>query len=468
MLDQETRAAILTLTKKGVSIRQIARTLGVSRATVRDVRALGTAEVPLLARAEKATHFRDRIVEMYGGMKGNLVRVHEEIVDEGCAISYAALTSFCRRHGIGKKPKPPAGRYHFAPGEEMQHDTSPHTIKIGGMKQKVQVASLVFCYSRRIYFRYYPNFTRFECKVFLTEALRSIGGSCRICMIDNTHVVVLKGTGSTMVPVPEMEAFGDHFGFTFKAHEVGDANRSARVERPFHYIENNFEAGREGQDFEDWNRQALAWCDKVNARTKRHLKASPRELFAVEQPQLIPLPAWVPDVYRIHHRIVDVEGYVRLSSNHYSVPLPVGRSVEVRETWERVDVYDGPRRVATHKRVIMPSNKRVTEPAHRPPRGQGKKARESQEEKTLLRLAPELGDYVAKLKRGARGPLVRSLRRLLLMVRDYPAAPLREAIEEATRYGLYDLERVERMVLKRIGEDFYFLNGETPPGEKDD
>ena len=73
---------------------------------------------------------------------------------------------------------------------------------------------------------------------YVTSAARSHG------MIDNTHVVVLRGTGSEMVPVPEMEAFAERFGFRFVAHEKGDANRSARVERPFRFIEHNFLAGR--------------------------------------------------------------------------------------------------------------------------------------------------------------------------------------------------------------------------------
>ena len=63
-------------------------------------------------------------------------------------------------------------------------------------------------------------------------------------MIDNTHVVVLRGSGKQMEPVPEMAAFAERFGFRFVAHEIGDANRSARVERPFHFIENNFLAGQ--------------------------------------------------------------------------------------------------------------------------------------------------------------------------------------------------------------------------------
>jgi hypothetical protein len=388
------------------------------------------------------------------------VRVHEEIAADGCDISYPALTSFCRRHGIGVKPKPPAGHYHFDPGQEMQHDTSPHVIEIDGRQRRVQVASLVLCYSRLLFIQYYPRFTRFECKLFLTDALRYVGGSCERCMIDNTHVIVLRGTGKEMVPVPEMLAFGEHFGFTFHAHEKGDANRSARVERPFHYIENNFEAGRRGKDFNDWNRQAIEFCDKVNAKMKRHLKASPRELFVTEQPHLRPLPVWIPPVYRIHHRTVSVDGYVRVDSNQYSVPLPMGREVEVRETKDRIEVYDGPRVVASHPRVEEPANKRVTDPKHRPSRGDGKKARQAREEVAILALVPELADYVKKLRKSGRVQGALSLRRLLSMTREYPRVPLLAAIREAERYGLFDLNRVERMVLKRIGEDFFFLESD--------
>lgn len=439
----------------------------ISRGAVRDVLQAGSAEVPRLTRAEKAEPFRDQILELHATLNGNLVRVHEEIVREGCDISYQALTSFCRRQGIGVKEKTPAGHYHFGPAEEMQHDTSPHKIEIAGHVRGVQVASLVLCYSRMVFFQYFPTFTRFDCKVFLTDALRSFGGSCSRCMIDNTHVIVLKGSGSTMVAVPEMEAFADHFGFRFVAHEKGDANRSARVERPFHYIENNFENGRQGEDLEDWNRQAIAWCNKGNARWRRHLRASPRELFAVERAQLTALPDWIPEVYQLHHRTVGVDGYIRVATNFYSVPLPVGKPVEVRETKDRIDVYDGPRLAASHGRVAEPSAKRVTDPAHRPARGQGHKVREAQEEKALLRLAPELAAYVVVLKRRGRGPAVKRLRTLLSMVREYPRVPLVAALEEALRYGLFDLERVERMVLRRIGEDFFYLTGDDP-GECDE
>ena len=130
---------------------------------------------------------------------------------------------------------------------------------------KVQTASAVLCYSRMLFFQLYPTFQRFDCKVFLTEALRYFGGApVQRVMIDNTHVVVLRGTGRAMVPVPEMAAFAERFSFRFVAHELGDANRSARVERPFWFIERNFLAGRSFASWQDLNQQARQWLSLIH------------------------------------------------------------------------------------------------------------------------------------------------------------------------------------------------------------
>ena len=321
MLSQAKRIAILELQAQGVSKREIARVLGISRVAVRKVLRENSTTLPELHRAEKAEPYRQQILELFGKCKGNLVRVHEELVAAGAEMSYPALTAFCRRHGIGQTPPVAAGEYHFEAGEEMQHDTSPHEIELAGKKRKVQTASAVLCYSRMLFFQCYPAFQRFDCKVFLTEALRYFAGACQRVMIDNTHVVVLRGTGREMVPVPEMDAFAERFGFRFVAHELGHANRSARVERPFWFIERNYLAGRTFSSWEDLNQRAREWCDKVNSTYKKHIRAVPRELFAVERLHLKPLPAWIPEVYRLHQRMVDVEGYIAVRSNRYSVPL---------------------------------------------------------------------------------------------------------------------------------------------------
>lgn len=465
MLNQNQRTTILELHAQGVSKREIARALKISRLSVRKVLQSNSAAVPPLLRPEKAEPYRQQILELLDTCKGNLVRVREELEASGAPLSYSTLTAFCRRHGIGQQPIVPSGNYDFLPGEEIQHDTSPHEVELGGQRRKVQTASAVLCYSRLLFFQMYPTFTRFDAKVFLTDALRYFSGVVARVVIDNTHVVVLRGTGREMVPVPEMAAFAERFGFCFMAHELGDANRSARVERPFWFVENNFLAGRRFTNWQDLNQQARQWCDRVNATYKKHIRAVPRELFAVERQHLKPLPVWVPEVYRLQERIVDVEGYVALHSNRYSVPFTwIGRRVEVRETKDQVVIQLDARHQVTHQRVPEAEHQRITVAAHRPTRGAtGTRPNPHPEEQLIREAVPEIADYLTALKQRSRKLVVLALRQLLRLVRDYPREPLLAAVGEATHYGLYDLDRVERMILRRVAQDYFRLK-QNPGG----
>jgi transposase len=459
MHDHATRATILELRHRGHGIRQIARALKISRSVVRKVLTAGRPQVPPIERAEKAEPYREQILDLVTRCRGNLVRVHEELIAQGAQVSYPALTAFCRRHAIGHAPPLPVGRYEFGPAEEMQHDTSPHRALIGGVEQRIETASLVLCYSRLLFFQCYPVFNRFQCKVFLTDALRYVGGTCAVCMIDNTHVVVASGTGARMVPAPEMAAFAERFDFVFRAHEKGDANRSARVERPMHFIDHNFLAGRVFADLADLNQHAVAFCDKVNAAPKRHLHASPRELFAREQVHLRPLPVFVPDVYALHHRIVDVEGYIRVDAHRYSVPYAlIGRRLEVRETKDQIEIYQGPRLIASHPKATSRSPTRVALPEHRPRRGDGPYAQKpSPEAHELQQAEPPLPAYATALQQRSAGRGTLALRRLLALRRDYPREPFLQAVTLALQYGLFDLDRLERLTLRLIAKEYFVL-----------
>jgi transposase len=470
MLDQATRSVILDLRGRGLGVRQIARTLQISRGVVRKVLSSNSPEVPRIERAEKAEPYREQILDLVARCRGNLVRVHEELLALGATLSYPALTAFCRRQGIGHPPRPPAGQYDFAMGQEMQHDTSPHRYPIGGVEQRIETASLVLCYSRMLFIQGYPAFTRFTCKVFLTDALQYLGGACGVCMIDNTHVVVASGTGAQMIPAPEMAAFAQRFTFSFRAHEKGDVNRSARVERPFDFVERNFLAGRTFADWADLNRQAVAWCDKVNATRKKHLHASPRELFALERAQLRPLPLFIPDVYVLHDRIVDVEGYVSVAAHRYSVPYAlIGRRLEVRETKDRIEVYEGPRLVASHGRATGRTPTRVANPAHRPPRGAGPFVQKpSPEEQALQQADVPVPTYASAVQHRSPGRGTLALRRLLALYREYPRPAFLEAVSLALQYGLFDLDRLERLTLRLVAHEYFVLSdGEDPEDPHD-
>src|ERR1700694_4856334 len=104
MLSQAQRTTILELNAQQVSKREIARVLGISRVAVRKVLRSNSNAVPELHRVEKAEPHRQQILELFDRCKGNLVRVHEALLAAGAEVSYAALTAFCRRPGVGYAP----------------------------------------------------------------------------------------------------------------------------------------------------------------------------------------------------------------------------------------------------------------------------------------------------------------------------------------------------------------------------
>ena len=202
---------------------------------MRKVLRANSAAVPAILRPEKAEPYRQQVLELMQTCEGNLVRVREELAASGVSLSYSTLTGFCHRHGIGQPPVVAAGRYDFQPGEEMQHDTSPHEVHLGGQRRRVQTASAVLAYSHLLFFQIYPTFQRFDRKACRPKPYAtSASSACNGVMIDRPTSVALRGIGSQMVPVAEMAALPDVSASRFQAHERGDATLLGRAVPPLH------------------------------------------------------------------------------------------------------------------------------------------------------------------------------------------------------------------------------------------
>ena len=144
----------------------------------------------------------------------------------------------------------------------------------------------------------------------------------------------------------------------------------------------------------------------------------------------------------------------------------IGRRVEVRQTKDKIEIQLDGRRLVTHRRMVEAKDQRITLAEHRPPRGQRAPHPDPHpEENAILTAAPELAEYVAALKQRSRKVVTLALRQLLRFVREYPREPLLGAVREAARYGLYDLDRLERMILRRVTRE-YFLLDEGPQGDE--
>jgi hypothetical protein len=416
----------------------------------------------ILQRQSSYEDISDIVREAFASTEGNAVRIQEILESEhGRQVPYSTLTRIVRDLELRQDRKKRAGAYVFGPGEEMQHDTSPHQVVIGGKKVKAPCAGLVLAYSRKLFIQYYPVFTRFEARVFLDAAFRFMDGVCPRCIIDNTSVLVAHGSGPEAQIAPEMERFGGIFGITFVPHAVGDANRKARIERNFAYAEKNYLAGRTFVDWHDLNEQAVRWCREVaNQKVKRSLGMSPEAASVMEKSHLIPLPPYIPSVYQTLYRTVDLEGYVHVDTNRYSVPERlVGKDVEIHKLWERVEVFFKNQQVADHQRLLDKRETRVTAPGHHPALNQHRVHVGSCEaEKALLGQHEWLDQFVRELKKRSGGRAVRSLRRLLDLKRTYPPEAFEKALVQALRYGLYDLSRLERLILSQVAGDFFTID----------
>lgn len=461
MITEESKQAILSLYQRGVHIRQISEILKISRNTVKSV-IRGKRQTP--HRESPHEELLPIVQEVFAAAKGNAVRVQEILESQGRSVPYSTLTRIVRDLDLRDRKKR-SGIYTLGPGQEMQHDTSPHQVIIGEKKVKAQCAGLVLAYSRKLFIQYYPSFTRFEARVFLDAAFRFMDGICPQCIIDNTSVIVAHGSGPDADIAPEMERFGHIFGVRFVPHNVGDADRKARIERNFSYVEHNYLAGRTFPDWHDLNEQAMRWCKEVaNQKVKRSLGMSPEAAYIMEKPHLILLPPYIPPVYQTIYRTVDVAGYVQIDTNRYSAPERlIGKDVEIHKLWDRIEVFFKNQRLADHPRFLDKRETRSTASGHHPPFNR-QRAHEGPctEEKALLGQHEWLDQFVRELKKRSTGRGVRALRRLLNLKRTYPPEAFEKALSQALRYDLYDLPRIEQIILSHVAGEFFNIEEDEP------
>lgn len=457
MVDPDEKRAVLLFKERGKGTRWIAKAVGLARSTVQTILKEDLKPGEPASRSRKLTPQLDRIRTLYTKCDRNISRVAEELEAEMMQpIAYSTLTDFCRHHEFGKPRTPePAGRYDFGLSEEQQHDTSPVWLTVGGVERKYQAASMKLAYSKNRYLRFYRRFRKFECHDFHVRAGEFFCGMCGREMVDNTSVIIAHGTGKDAIPTPEMAAFAARYRFEIKAHEKGDANRSARVERDFSFIQTNFPKGRTFADDDDLNRQAEEWCRKKNMMFHRKLRVFLNRLFEEEKPHLRALPAFRPPACQWYHkRRVDVEGLVVLDGNSYSAPNEyVGKTVSIKETIDTITLMDGARELCVHKRIPEGERRESRLPGHgrlAVRRQRGLQA-PSTEEAWIAERSSVLADYVKGLKRLGSRRFPGQLRKLCLLCREYEIAEVETGVARATAYQLFDVTRLEGILLQEYG-----------------
>lgn len=467
MIHADKRQAAKTLAAEGRSKKEISRLLNISPKSVRRLLKNNGAAPP--PRQDKIGVSEDLLRQTYVACGGFRQRIHEVLTEEqGLKIGYSTLTRLLRESGIGRKHQHRYVHGVEVSGAEMQHDTSPHRVKLGNETVLLQCSSLYLRYSKMRYIQFYRSFTRWRMKCFFHEALSHWGYAARACIIDNTNLAVLHGTGKNAVIHPEMLAFAKPYGFAWQAHEKGHANRKAGCERSFWTAETNFLPGRTFTSFEDLNQQALAWSKRFAQRPQSKTRLVPCELFESEKADLFKLPDMIQAPYQPHQRVLDAHGYLAFDANYYWVPeepgmLP-GSKVELLQYSREIKIF--PHGLSSGRGALsypLPAlgtrNKRFApEGAVLNPYVPRQFKQNSQEEEKRLRaMDPLCGEYLDFIQKADDvRQKTKFIRDLYGLSQKMSNALLKATLSRALRYHVSSLEalqRISRQLLHAEGSD---------------
>ena len=447
-LSKEKEDDIRKAFKKTGTIKGTKKITGINRKTIRSVLERMGKTIPAapqtIPRPSILDAYKPKVGYLVKEKKLSAVRVLEEIKELGYAGGYTILKDYVRtiRPPHVKIPRVPIDHQ---PGEEGQMDWSPHNAVIGGRNQLVQTGSFVLCYSRWFYFKHFTDQTLKSVIELHKGAFKELGGVPKIITYDNmTTVGRHVGPGKVWIN-PKFQRFADEYGFKIVILPPGAKERHGAVERPFHYIENNFLAGREFVDFVDLNERADQWrWNKANVRIHGTLKQRPVDRLLRERPYLIPLsPHLSAGHYKEVDRKINVDFCVVVDLKHYSAnPHLIGKSAKVRLYHKHLEIwvdgkFDCQHSYGNKERNVLPEHQEV----YKKMTGQKRLL-----EDAFLRLGEPAALFYEGLKKTRKGAAGYHLQRILQYADRHGSDVTAGALSYAAKYQAFSAEAVLRII----------------------
>jgi len=453
MINPEKRKAIFALHQSGMSIKEICRRLKTSRNAVRSIIKNGAA-VPDSERSDKIGIDPELLSKTYSECEGWGQRVYEELTEkEGLDVGYSTVIRKLRELGLGDSKGGRCSQVPDQPGEEMQHDTTLYCLKIADKRTRLIASILYFRYSKVRYLKFYRCFNRFKMQCFFHEALTHFGYCARRCIIDNTNLARLvgSGTGANAIIHPEMEEFSGRYGFQFICHQVNHPNRKAGNERSFRTSQTNLFPGRKFESLQDLNEQAFRWATiRFANRPVSKTKLIPAKAFEHEQHYLIKLPSFVEPPYLVHQRGTDQYGYAAFDGNYYWVPGKSRKDVKILQYAGSIKIYCKRQLLAEYS--LPPDeikNERFSPegmppPAHQP---SNRKKPTDQQEKKLRSMAEEVDAYLSFAIKAGGKQKHRFIRQLFSLSCKIAPRIFIAALSRALKFRITEIETIERICL---------------------
>jgi len=370
MLSVEDWAEIRRLHRaEGLGIKTIARTLGISRNTVRAAIAWDAPPRYVRKPAGSAVDaFEPAIRELLQQVPTMPATVIAERI--GWERGLTVLKERIRELRPAYLPVDPASRTNYVAGEIAQHDFwfPPVSIPVGfgqtRTAKQLPVLTMVTGYSRWLSAVLVPTRKAEDLFAGWWHLLQGLAAVPRVLVWDGEGAVGRWRRGRSEL-TDDCHWFRGTLGANVVVLKPREPEHKGIIERAHDYLERSFLPGRDFADPDDFNTQLQGWLSIVNARRRRALGCAPTDRIAADKAAMLPLPPLAPTTgWRAITRLPR-DYYIRLDSNDYSVhPGVIGRRVEVNADLDRVRVRCEGRLVADHPRVWA-WHQTITDPEHR-------------------------------------------------------------------------------------------------------
>jgi transposase len=281
------------------SQRQVAKSLGIARDTV--ARAVASGSPPRYERppaVSKLDPFRAWICEqLQADPSLQSLRLREMAAELGYAGGKTVFDDYVREVRPRFQVRRTFQRTVYRPGELVQCDLwePKELIPVGhGQQRRGYVVTAELCWSRVVAGALIFSKEAPDILWGLSRCLERIGVLPEKLVWDREGAIHAGGGR----PTTDFAAFCGQLGVGWVILEAADPQAKGILERSHRFMRSNFEPGRRFANHLDFQDQFDGWCDRVNQRVHRTIRAVPVERLMHERARMRPLPDRVPDADR--------------------------------------------------------------------------------------------------------------------------------------------------------------------------
>jgi transposase len=361
------------LAAQGKSIREIARTVGIARNTVRRYLRGKPEAVPRPKRGSALEPYKAQIHHwVQQDHLYNCETMLQRLREQGYSGKGTILRDFVRPLRPRNVGHQPVMRYETKAGEQMQYDWGEFVYEQQGQAHKLYGFTAILGYSRMRFVTFVKRCdtpTMIRC---MMAAFDYFGGLPKAALTDRMKSVFLdmEDTGPKWNPL--FADFMASLGVAPRVCKPYKPQTKGKVERSVGVIKYGFWPGVHFTDIDDLNAQATQWCDRLNQKVHRTTGKMPMDRWAEERLTSLPQDyAW--ERFGSEERRVSWDGFISYDGVLYGLPSnpPVaGAVVLVRERKRELRIFHQGQLIATVQKrprsqeiVIHPDQFRDVAPA---------------------------------------------------------------------------------------------------------